>query len=173
MSLHNEDKISNPLNVGNRVRSRHPSSHPPRPIVRDRNLRRESRKNIRSSPASASVGQNLRVDGVDDGGAVGKWCAGRAIEGDSHDHLLAAQQRVADELARAQSDGGVRIGHLRGWMASLSCEVDDQDRRLWWLVFFYAVGDFWRAARNWVELENSGPVSGNWVRSPNELWPGP
>jgi hypothetical protein len=37
------------------------------------------------------------------------------------------------------------------WMASLSCEVDDQDRRLCWLVVFFAVGDFWRAARNWVE----------------------
>lgn len=29
----------------------------------------------------------------------------------SHDHLLTAQQRVADELARAQSDGGVGVGH--------------------------------------------------------------
>lgn len=29
----------------------------------------------------------------------------------SHDHLLAAQQRVADELARAQSNGSVGVGH--------------------------------------------------------------
>jgi hypothetical protein len=32
----------------------------------------------------------------------------------SHDHLLAAEQRVADELARAQSHGGVVVGHVCG-----------------------------------------------------------
>lgn len=36
---------------------------------------------------------------------------------DSHDHLLAAKQRVADELARAQRDRSVDVGHLGGWMA--------------------------------------------------------
>jgi hypothetical protein len=38
-------------------------------------------------------------------------------EEDSHDHLLAAEQRVADELARAQRNRGVRVGHLGGLMA--------------------------------------------------------
>jgi hypothetical protein len=32
----------------------------------------------------------------------------------SHDHLLAAEQRVANELARAQSHGGVVVGHVCG-----------------------------------------------------------
>lgn len=37
--------------------------------------------------------------------------------GDSHDHLLATEQRVADELARAQRDRRVGVGHLGGLMA--------------------------------------------------------
>jgi len=39
--------------------------------------------------------------------------------GDSHDHLLATQQRVANELARAQSDRRVGIGHLCGVLVSI------------------------------------------------------
>jgi hypothetical protein len=33
---------------------------------------------------------------------------------DINDHLLAAEQRVANELARAQSHGGVVVGHVCG-----------------------------------------------------------
>lgn len=29
-----------------------------------------------------------------------------------HDHLLATQERVADELASSQGDGGLGVGHL-------------------------------------------------------------
>lgn len=43
--------------------------------------------------------------------------AGRGTGGDSHDHLLATEQRVADELARAQRDRRVGVGHLGGLMA--------------------------------------------------------
>lgn len=32
----------------------------------------------------------------------------------SHDHLLATQERVAEELARPQGNGGLGVGHLRG-----------------------------------------------------------
>ena len=44
----------------------------------------------------------------------GPMC-GRGTSGKHlHDHLLAAQERVADELASSQGDGGVVVGHLRG-----------------------------------------------------------
>jgi hypothetical protein len=65
---------------------------------------------------------------------------GAARVEDVNDHLLAAEQRVANELAGAQSDGGVGVGHLRGWMASLSCEVDDQDWRLCLVSIFLCGG---------------------------------
>ena len=35
-------------------------------------------------------------------------------EDDIHDHLLPPQQRVADELARAQRDGLLAVGHGGG-----------------------------------------------------------
>lgn len=59
-----------------------------------------SRKTRRSRSGS--------VAGERDSGTGGK---------NSHDHLLAAQQRVADELARAQGHGGVGVGHLRDVVA--------------------------------------------------------
>lgn len=31
-----------------------------------------------------------------------------------HDHLLAAQKRVADELARSQRNGLLAVGHVDG-----------------------------------------------------------
>jgi hypothetical protein len=34
------------------------------------------------------------------------------MEGYSHNHLLAAQERVEDELASSQGDGGVVVGHV-------------------------------------------------------------
>lgn len=34
------------------------------------------------------------------------------FKGHSHDHLLAAQQRVADELASSEGDGGVVVRHF-------------------------------------------------------------
>ena len=45
----------------------------------------------------------------------GDWRESRGKN--SHDHLLATEQRVANELARAQRDGGVGVGHLGGLMA--------------------------------------------------------
>jgi hypothetical protein len=50
-------------------------------------------------------------------GFAGKGFKRRGNRAHSHDHLLAAEQRVADELARAQSHGGVGVGHLGGLMA--------------------------------------------------------
>jgi hypothetical protein len=41
-------------------------------------------------------------------------------EQNSHDHLLAAQKGVANELARAQSHGRVGVRHL--------CDCDAEDR---------------------------------------------
>lgn len=48
---------------------------------------------------------------------------GRASAGglNSHDHLLAAQQRVADELASSQGNGGVAVGH--GCGSVMRCEL--------------------------------------------------
>ena len=70
-----------------------------------------SRRNV-ASMAAMVVMEAERRAGERCGGEV----AGREFVGDSHDHLLAAQQRVANELARTQGDGGVGISHLRGWM---------------------------------------------------------
>merc|ERR1712000_284358 len=39
----------------------------------------------------------------------GKRCG--EVTGYSHNHLLATQERVADELARAQGNGGVVVRH--------------------------------------------------------------
>lgn len=38
----------------------------------------------------------------------------------SHDHLLAAQQRVADELASSEGDGGVVVRHGDDWVMEVS-----------------------------------------------------
>jgi len=51
---------------------------------------------------------------IERGGGGGPDIAVSKIEGYSHDHLLTAKQRVADELARAQGDGGVGVSHFRG-----------------------------------------------------------
>jgi hypothetical protein len=40
----------------------------------------------------------------------------------SHNHLLAAQKRVTDELARAQCHGGIDVRHL--------CDCDAEDRSI-------------------------------------------
>lgn len=42
----------------------------------------------------------------------------------SHNHLLAAQKRVTDELARAQCHGGIDVRHL--------CDCDAEDRSIFW-----------------------------------------
>lgn len=47
----------------------------------------------------------------------------------SHNHLLAAQKRVTDELARAQCHGGIDVRHLCDCVAedrSIFCKVDGE-----------------------------------------------
>jgi hypothetical protein len=51
----------------------------------------------------------------------------------SHNHLLAAQERVEDELASSQGDGGVVVGHV----VDDSLGVGEEN----WLM--ERKGDFW------------------------------
>ena len=88
---------------------------------------------------------------------LGSTAAGMSGK-NSHDHLLAAQQRVADELAGAQGDGGVGVGHLDEYR--VSCEVDDQDREVRLMLGFFLDCLCFLAGAARVELaKKSGPVS--------------
>lgn len=64
----------------------------------------------------------------------------------SHDHLLTAEQRVANELARAQGDGGVGVSHLRGWRCCLA-ELTIKTSVVEMVGFSCGWVIFWQAAR--------------------------
>lgn len=52
----------------------------------------------------------------------------RMLGANLHDHLLAAEERVADELASSQRDRLLTIRHVCGIGRSIRCSVFDVDR---------------------------------------------
>lgn len=70
----------------------------------------------------------------------------------SHNHLLAAQEGVEDELASSQRDGGVVVSHLVGLVSTGRREwLMERFVQMWWL----------RGGRQgkW-RLEREGKISG-------------
>lgn len=68
----------------------------------------------RDAWCTAGTNQTVREmqDGQSDDDLDGRRIGVSDSEGHSHDHLLAAQQRVADELASSEGDGGVVVRHF-------------------------------------------------------------
>ena len=77
----------------------------------------------------------------------------------SHDHLLAAQQRVADELASSQGNGAVVVRHLVGVGDGVS--VGGNGGRDGGLAL---LTKSWMKPQMLTRSENSEPVSLNWVQ---------
>lgn len=108
------------------------------------------------------VGRGLEL--VVERGAVGGRMKGKY----SHDHLLATQERVADELASSQGNGGIGVRHLDrlvvstcrnaeisrfdcGWWA-----VDDEGGRRVWLAGQFAIQLRSGQTRDFCGCENCG-----------------